>query len=121
MTSSTNLGVRAENPSRLLLPGDVEAVGRYVQASTSEATLRAYAADWRSFEAWCSTRGLHPLPADPSTVAAHLAALADAGASSTTVRRRASGIGWAHERAGHESQPGIQASGRRCAASDGQR
>lgn len=95
-----------------LAVADQEAVGHYITASTSAATLRAYRADWASFEAWCSARGLTALPASPETVAAHLAALADDGASPATVSRRASGIGWAHERNGHDKptqHPGVRA------------
>lgn len=112
-TVSTDLDLAPTNRSDgLLLPGDVEAVGRYVQAATAESTLRAYATDWAAFQGWCAGRGLASLPAEAGTVAAHLAWLADEGAAPSSVRRRASGIGWAHERAGHErptGHPGVRA------------
>jgi hypothetical protein len=43
----------------------------YAAASRAENTRRAYASDLAKFGAWCEARGLCPLPAEPSTVAAY--------------------------------------------------
>ncbi|MGO4648149.1 site-specific integrase [Nocardia sp. 2YAB30] len=59
---------------------------RYLEASQSANTLRAYRTDWVAWSAWCTTEGRQALPADPLDVAVYLAAAADA--------RRATG-GWA--------------------------
>ena len=87
----------------MVLPGDVESVGRYLDAAKAESTRRAYDADFRAWSAWAGRRGFTPLPAADAAVAAYLAALSDAGASPRTVARRLSGIGHAHREAGHPS------------------
>jgi site-specific recombinase XerD len=87
----------------LVLPGDVESVGRYLTAAKAESTRQAYDADFRAWSAWARQRGFSPLPAADAAVAAYLAALSDAGASPRTVARRLSGIGHAHREAGHPS------------------
>src|SRR5271154_1191988 len=47
----------------------VEIAKDYARGAKAAATLRAYAADWRHFTAWCRRRGLDPeleaLPPDP--------------------------------------------------------
>lgn len=50
---------------------------RYVGASRSTNTARAYAADWARFSRWCQQQAHNPLPADPGTVANYLAEHAD--------------------------------------------
>ena len=85
----------------LVLPGDAERVGRYLDAAHAAATHRAYAADADAFAIWCARRGAVALPAAPETIAAYLTALADAGAKPASITRRASGIGWVHAQAGH--------------------
>ena len=44
----------------------------YILAAKSEATLRAYRADWHHFEEWCRQKGFSALPASPHTVACYL-------------------------------------------------
>src|SRR5215218_4521509 len=87
----------------LVLPGDVESVGRYLTAAKAESTRKAYDSDFRAWSDWARKRGFTPLPAADAAVAAYLAALSDAGASPRTVGRRLSGIGHAHREAGHPS------------------
>src|ERR1700712_3261696 len=87
----------------LVLPGDVESVGRYLTAARAESTRKAYDADFRAWSAWAQQRAFSPLPAADAAVAAYLAALSDAGASPRTVARRLSGIGHAHREAGYPS------------------
>src|SRR4051812_38877708 len=111
----------------LVLPGDVESVGRYLTAARAESTRKAYDADFRAWSAWAQQRGFRPLPAADAAVAAYLAALSDAGASPRTVARPLSGIGHAHREAGHPSlsePPGtreVLRGIRRSAARDGRR
>ena len=52
------------------------AANQFIRAAKAPATLRAYAADWRHFTAWCAEHGLSALPATPDTVALYLADLA---------------------------------------------
>lgn len=71
----------------------------YARQALAPATLRAYAADWEDFTAWCRERGTSALPANPTTVAAYLASLATSHARST-LRRRLAAIGRAHRMKG---------------------
>jgi site-specific recombinase XerD len=111
----------------LVLPGDLESVGRYLTAARSESTRAAYDADFRAWSSWARQRGVTPLPASDTAVATYLAALSDAGASPRTIARRLSGIGHAHREAGHPSpseHPGtreVLRGIRRTAARDGRR
>lgn len=43
---------------------------------TSHGSLRAYAADWRHFVAWCAEFDFSALPATPDTVALYMTSLA---------------------------------------------
>jgi site-specific recombinase XerD len=86
----------------LLLPGDLTAVGTYVAAAQADATRAAYARDVAAWTTWCAGRSLSSaLPADPLTVAAWLAAMADDGRSPRYVSRRLSALNDAHRSAGH--------------------
>lgn len=81
------------------------AVG-YAADSKASATRRAYAADFRAFEAWCSEHGASALPSTPATVAVYLAALADAGKRPSTIERALAGIAHAHRTAGRPWEKG---------------
>lgn len=67
----------------------------YQEAADAPATLRAYAADWANFQAWCQTQGFEPMPAAAETVGAYLAA-AGLGYALPTLRRRVAAIARAH-------------------------
>jgi integrase len=95
--------VRNAADGGLVLPGDLESVGRYLTAAKAESTRKAYEADFRAWSTWARQRGFTPLPAADTAVATYLAALSDAGASPRTVARRLSGVGHAHREAGHPS------------------
>jgi hypothetical protein len=68
----------------------------YIARADALDTRRAYAADWRHFHAWC----LEPLPAGPATLAAYLAAHAEAHALAT-LRRRLAAVARFHRKARH--------------------
>jgi site-specific recombinase XerD len=76
---------------------------RFLAASKAPATVRAYRADLRHFEAWCGDRGRNSLPASPETVAEYISDLAEVGMKPATITRRLSAISQAHRMAGHES------------------
>ena len=65
------------------------------------ATIR----DWRIFRAWAAFRGLPALPAEPGTVAAFLAAQAQAGIKASSIGRRLAAIRYAHKLAGFTEPP----------------
>jgi len=79
---------------------EIAAARRYADASCAPSTQRVYMSDWRRFSAWCLTRGIETLPADPRAVAVFLSAEADAGSAPLTIGRRLAAIGWMHRRAG---------------------
>jgi integrase len=64
-----------------------------------ETTLRAWRFDWAAFLAFCRPRGLLPLPASPSTVAAFIEHCGEAGKKPATVRRYLATIACAHRAA----------------------
>ena len=83
--------------------GDVADRARdFVAHAKASNTLRAYRADWRDFEGWCSDHGVPSLPAEPETVALYLSDLAGM-AKAATLQRRLSAISQAHQAAGYES------------------
>jgi site-specific recombinase XerD len=74
------------------------AVARYCAAGVSSNTVRAYDSAWRSFETWCTERGLTSLPAMSLTAAAYLADRA------STLRPSSLGVHVAAIRQGHQSR-----------------
>lgn len=63
--------------------------------SLAPSTRQSYRSDWRSFERFCAAHDLESLPADPSTVAAWIAAESERLAPSSILRAIVS-IGQAH-------------------------
>jgi Phage integrase, N-terminal SAM-like domain len=68
----------------------------YATEEKSIATRRAYRSDWRHFSGWCASMSASTLPAAAATVAAYLAALADAGLKASTISRRLVAITYGH-------------------------
>jgi integrase len=82
----------ASSPAGQAALGAAQTLARKAAAP---ATLRAYKADWQHYAAWCASMGFASVPADPATVGAYLASLAETHAPST-IRRRLSAIGKMH-------------------------
>jgi hypothetical protein len=72
----------------------------YGRAALSANTMRAYKADWSSFQGWCTARGRASLPASPATVANFASMLADAGKRVPTIARKLAAIRFFHRGAG---------------------
>ncbi|MCY0096974.1 tyrosine-type recombinase/integrase [Hoeflea ulvae] len=91
----------------------------YVEAASSANTRKAYAADWKHFNAWCRRSGLAALPANPQTVGLYITACATSGAvtgdngsgsgmsgrivkpnSVATIERRLSSLSWNYSQRG---------------------
>ncbi|QIS12136.1 site-specific integrase [Nocardia arthritidis] len=79
------------------------ALSRYLEASQSANTVRAYRTDWLAWSAWCAAEGRRALPADALDVAVYLAAAADArreggewAFSPATLERKAAAIAAVH-------------------------
>lgn len=73
------------------------------RAARSAATDRAYKSDWKDFANWCAEHRLEFLPADPSSVALYLAALAERGRKPATISRRITSISREHLHLGYDS------------------
>jgi integrase len=82
------------------LAPDLAAAVNYARAEKSPATRKAYAADFRLFKEWCDGKGAQSLPAAAETVAAFLAAEAEAGVRPSTLGRRVAAFRYAHKLAG---------------------
>lgn len=94
------------------LVADVDAARRFAGAAKSDATLRAYASDWRIYEAWCQGHGLDTLPASAEQIAVFIAAEAERGTAVSTLVRRVAAIGYHHKRAGHIAPTARDGAGR---------
>src|SRR4051812_50208537 len=68
VTAATPVG----QPVNPIATEAVDAARAYAREALAPETLRAYAADWRHFAAWCLDAGCPSLPAPPLAVAAHL-------------------------------------------------
>ena len=93
----------AASPTKIspLLADEIAAANSYRRQAKAQNTIRAYASDWRQFEAWCDERALDPLPARAEAVATYLAVLAQAGRADSTIGRHLAAIGWQHRQQGH--------------------
>jgi site-specific recombinase XerD len=78
----------------------VESVKGYIGASMAANTRRAYEGQWETFTRWCADAGLPSLPADPGTISAYLAYLADNGKKPATIDSARAAIRKYHEGAG---------------------
>jgi integrase len=72
----------------------------YQDAADAPSTLRAYASDLKTYQAWCARHSLVALPATPEVVGAFLAAAGE-GYAMQTLRRRVAAIARASGVAGH--------------------
>ena len=71
----------------------------YAEASSSENTRRAYAADWRHYSGWTRRHGLPAVPPDSQVVGLYISACASGAltgkpCSVRTIERRLSALGW---------------------------
>jgi len=80
----------------------VEKVREYISNSKADNTKRAYRADWKHFNNWCQEHGYLSLPAQPEVICMYLTTLA-ATRKVSTIQRRLTSIGQAHQSAGFES------------------
>ena len=104
LTNQTSESLAADaavlTPKNALTPAEnVRAWWKKARRVYPVATLRAWRFDWAAFLAFCKPRGLLPLPASPSTVAAFIEACGEAGKKPATVRRYLATIACAHRAA----------------------
>lgn len=103
--------IREPPPS---IPGrlgpDLETAIMYARAEKAPSTRRAYETDHRLFVAWCKAKGVgSTLPVATETVAAFLAAEAEAGKRPSTLTRRLAAIRYFHKLAGHPTPTDAEA------------
>jgi integrase len=92
---ANELTVATDNHLPALVAELGERAKGYAEAAKAANTRRAYRADWKAFEAWCTSRKVVALPADPNTVLAYL--IEHAGkVRISTLQRRLSAIREAH-------------------------
>ena len=94
------------------LRADIAAAEHYASNAKSQATLRAYASDWRIYRAWCAVHGLVPLPASAEQVAVFIAQQATSGTAVSTLIRRIAAIGHHHKVAGQTPPTARDGAGR---------
>lgn len=108
---STSLETSAElvqvvpGPSAALVAA-VRRAEEYGRQTRAERTEKAYASDWRRFEAWATDTDAPTLPAHPAVVAAHLSWLADEGYSASSIERALAGVAHYHKVAGYDFERG---------------
>jgi integrase len=73
----------------------------YANAAFSAATRKAYDHDWRVFVAWCEEAQRRVLPADPETIAAYIAFMAEEGLKISYISRSLAAISAAQELSGY--------------------
>jgi site-specific recombinase XerD len=97
MNALTNIAPADALISPAARADEAAAVKEFQLAEKAQSTRDAYKADMLAFVAWCEARGLLALPASPDTVCEHIAWLAKAGKSPSSVGRRISAVRYAHE------------------------
>ena len=94
-----------------LLPAHLETLADrardYADAASSANSRRAYASDWKHFEAWCRRQNLPLLPPDPQIVGLYITACASGAVAAdrkpnavTTIERRLSSLTWNYAQRG---------------------
>lgn len=101
--------IEAPTLPAVAIQAEMDAAKAFAMNEKAASSRRAYRSDFAIFAAWCRARGLEPLPASTDTVAAFLAAQANAGAKASTIGRRAAAIRYAHRLAGHEPPTSAEA------------
>ena len=94
------------------LRADIAAAQHYAANAKAQATLRAYASDWRIYAAWCGAHALSPLPASAEQVAVFIAQQAASGIAVSTLIRRIAAIGHHHKVAGQTPPTARDGAGR---------
>lgn len=103
-TQATGIELVGRNgDAGLLLQSDLDAAAPYLRPSRAANTERAYRADLDAFTAWCASRSLSALPAEPGSLALYIVFLANRGGKASSIDRAVSAISMAHRNAGHAS------------------
>ena len=88
-------------PAAPITAADQARIDQALRDARASNTRRQYRSARRAWFAWCLEHRHQPMPAEPATVAAYLAARTEQGAAASTVRTNRAAIGAAHRDAGH--------------------
>ncbi|WP_246410686.1 site-specific integrase [Methylobacterium fujisawaense] len=94
-------------PADTLVP--LDRAKAYAGASRSDRTRAAYSSALGVFVTWCREAGADPMPADPLTVAAYVAHLADTGRKPATIDLHVAAIAAAHRAGGFDNPTASEA------------
>src|SRR5580704_18442204 len=92
-----------DEDDRTSLSKTMRAAETFALAARSSTTIRAYSSDWKDFADWCAENYLPALPAEGSSVALYITALAERGRKVATISRRLVSIASIHRKEGYES------------------
>ncbi|MCH7476661.1 MAG: site-specific integrase [SAR324 cluster bacterium] len=79
---------------------DADAVREYRRASKADETKRAFAKNWKAFEAWCQAAGAIAFPCSPQVLEAYLVHLAERGLRTASIDQACWAVDTAHRTAG---------------------
>lgn len=80
---------------------DAVRIAEALQASHADSTRVTYATNWRTWQRWCTARGVSALPADPVALAAFLVERANNGIAVATLDLACVAIRYVHRTHGH--------------------
>jgi integrase len=80
-----------------------KSVTKLLEHEQSDNTKSTYESYWKSWEEHCASIGARPIPADPITAAAWIAALVEKKRTISTIRVALAAVKHGHLRAGYES------------------
>ncbi|MGG3814552.1 site-specific integrase [Methylorubrum rhodesianum] len=86
-------------------PAEIVSLDRakaYAAEARSDRTRKAYASAFGMFVTWCRSVGASPVPAEPHTVAAYVAHLADTGRKPATINLHVAAIAAVHRAGGFD-------------------
>ena len=103
MTEAREITLRGAGIALVTTPSEEAGVRELIDSAKASATKRAYAADFKTFAAWCAGRvegAVDPLPLNPAIVAIYLKYLYDEGLKVKTIERALAGIVFTHRARG---------------------
>lgn len=90
------------SPAAIDLADALDRAKTYADGAQSGRTRAAYVSAFRAFATWCEPRGAAIMPAEPTTVAAYLADMADRGRKAATIDLHVAAITAVHRAAGFD-------------------
>lgn len=92
-----------------IVPVALDRAKAYAAEARADRTRKAYSSAFGVFAAWCRTAGAISLEAEPATVAAYVAHLADTGRKAATINLHVAAIAAVHRAAGLDNPTAAEA------------